>query len=472
MFGRVGPVDIQSKWLISQPFDVFLFQKRDVFLFASGSGKSGKTQGETDVDAKQGVAVSWDVVRMCEIFQWRSHEDSSWISARYDIVCVIFQQKNLYVANPCPVTHPSLFAMETRRQHGPFQKNQEVEVKQEVSKAIRLSEEAAEQPKILPFILSEKAVGCKCDVLKSLPSLCLLRILTLIMGDVHLAGFFEKNANWHAKQQINPCKVDFKGHDPMKEPQFSEAEIFMGTWGGCGKVFINPGTFEDHVRCDFCRVIQFFLGVMYVVSDVWSQCCHHRSLYIEWTQDGESWKFASTQQPPSIPHEEKFQMWFHLIFVRKFRLRLHRQLLLMVRSFWMSSFVRWSFWMGTFISSTLWKINMEPTNHSFRKEHDLSNLHDYVPCLIFRGVSKSDPGFQKENLCFRKMVNQKGGGGKQTCDLYLRPWLLPFSAGFHDGLGCHAYGTHWSMEEGGPSLRYSKFLLHKLQEVTPQSITS
>ena len=31
-----------------------------------------------------------------------------------------------------------------------------------------------------------------------------------------------------------------------------------------------------------------------------------------------------------------------------------------------------------------WKINMEPTNHPFRKENDLPNLHDYVP--IFRGV--------------------------------------------------------------------------------------
>ena len=29
---------------------------------------------------------------------------------------------------------------------------------------------------------------------------------------------------------------------------------------------------------------------------------------------------------------------------------------------------------------TPWKINMEPTNHPFRKEHDLPNLHDYVPC--------------------------------------------------------------------------------------------
>ena len=36
---------------------------------------------------------------------------------------------------------------------------------------------------------------------------------------------------------------------------------------------------------------------------------------------------------------------------------------------------------GTFFSkSTPWKINMEPTNHPFRKENDLPNLHDYVPC--------------------------------------------------------------------------------------------
>ena len=29
---------------------------------------------------------------------------------------------------------------------------------------------------------------------------------------------------------------------------------------------------------------------------------------------------------------------------------------------------------------TPWKINMEPTNQPFRKENDLPNLHDYVPC--------------------------------------------------------------------------------------------
>ena len=29
---------------------------------------------------------------------------------------------------------------------------------------------------------------------------------------------------------------------------------------------------------------------------------------------------------------------------------------------------------------TPWKMNMEPTNHPFRKENDLPNLHDYGPC--------------------------------------------------------------------------------------------
>ena len=30
------------------------------------------------------------------------------------------------------------------------------------------------------------------------------------------------------------------------------------------------------------------------------------------------------------------------------------------------------------------KINMEPTNHPFRMENDLLNLHDYVPCSSSR----------------------------------------------------------------------------------------
>ena len=29
---------------------------------------------------------------------------------------------------------------------------------------------------------------------------------------------------------------------------------------------------------------------------------------------------------------------------------------------------------------TPWKVNMEHTNHPFRKENDLPNLYDYVPC--------------------------------------------------------------------------------------------
>ena len=35
---------------------------------------------------------------------------------------------------------------------------------------------------------------------------------------------------------------------------------------------------------------------------------------------------------------------------------------------------------SAFLVNTPWKINMEPTNHPFRKENDLPNLHDYVPC--------------------------------------------------------------------------------------------
>ena len=34
----------------------------------------------------------------------------------------------------------------------------------------------------------------------------------------------------------------------------------------------------------------------------------------------------------------------------------------------------------SFRECTPWKINMEHTNHPFRKENDLPNLYDYVPC--------------------------------------------------------------------------------------------
>ena len=39
---------------------------------------------------------------------------------------------------------------------------------------------------------------------------------------------------------------------------------------------------------------------------------------------------------------------------------------------------------------TPWKINMEPTNHPFRKENELPNLHDYVPAINLQGcISKT-----------------------------------------------------------------------------------
>jgi len=36
---------------------------------------------------------------------------------------------------------------------------------------------------------------------------------------------------------------------------------------------------------------------------------------------------------------------------------------------------------------TPWKINMEPTNHPFRKENDVPNLHDYVPAVHLQGCT-------------------------------------------------------------------------------------
>ena len=36
-----------------------------------------------------------------------------------------------------------------------------------------------------------------------------------------------------------------------------------------------------------------------------------------------------------------------------------------------------------------WKINMEPTNHPFRKENDLPNLHDYVQNVNLLGCRPS-----------------------------------------------------------------------------------
>lgn len=63
----------------------------------------------------------------------------------------------------------------------------------------------------------------------------------------------------------------------MKEPQFFEAEIFMGTWGGVARFSSILAHLRTMSGVIFSGSYSFFLGVMYVVSDVWSQCCHHRS---------------------------------------------------------------------------------------------------------------------------------------------------------------------------------------------------
>ena len=56
--------------------------------------------------------------------------------------------------------------------------------------------------------------------------------------------------------------------------------------------------------------------------------------------------------------------WLHLQLLCR---SLGRWFCLQIGGFWLTAF-------------TPWKINMERTNHPFRKEIDLPNLHDYVPC--------------------------------------------------------------------------------------------
>ena len=50
------------------------------------------------------------------------------------------------------------------------------------------------------------------------------------------------------------------------------------------------------------------------------------------------------------------------------------------QSFEPNIFLQMSWYVQESICATTWKINMEPTSHPFRKENDLPNLHDYVPC--------------------------------------------------------------------------------------------
>ena len=49
---------------------------------------------------------------------------------------------------------------------------------------------------------------------------------------------------------VNPCKVDFKSHDPMKEPQFSEAGDFHGDMGGVARF----SSIVAHLRTMSCVI--------------------------------------------------------------------------------------------------------------------------------------------------------------------------------------------------------------------------
>jgi len=54
------------------------------------------------------------------------------------------------------------------------------------------------------------------------------------------------------------------------------------------------------------------------------------------------------------------------------------------------------------VAVTPWEINMEPTNQPFRKENDLPNLHDYVPCQSSGVYWEED----HPNLCNRCHYNR------------------------------------------------------------------
>ena len=65
---------------------------------------------------------------------------------------------------------------------------------------------------------------------------------------------------------------------------------------------------------------------------------------------------------------------------------------------------------SAFLVNTPWKINMEPTNHPFRKENDLPNLHDYV--IIFRYLKPfgGEISIQSTSEAFTRCLTTKRHG--------------------------------------------------------------
>ena len=80
--------------------------------------------------------------------------------------------------------------------------------------------------------------------------------------------------------------------------------------------------------------------------------------------------------------------------------------------------------MGMF--HTPWKMKTEHTNHPFREENDLPNLHDYVPCyIIFRGVCTCFYTFHLGEP-YRRLTCHRSMKGTRVCrqiDRALMPWM-------------------------------------------------
>ena len=86
--------------------------------------------------------------------------------------------------------------------------------------------------------------------------------------------------------------------------------------------------------------------------------------------------------------------------------------------------VFWSLCGGPPFWDTPWKINMEPTNHPFRKEHGLPNLHDYVPCYSSGVYRKKQPPNHHRNGTSSTTGNDARRYGNQRLRPH-RPLGLP-----------------------------------------------
>ena len=96
---------------------------------------------------------------------------------------------------------------------------------------------------------------------------------------------------------------------------------------------------------------------------------------------------------------------------------------------WSPSFWMWDFFFYNSVADhTPWKINMERSNHPFRKEHDLSNLHDYVPAANLQGC-KCTGLISTKNLRVGTVDLQRYLRESHSQEKHLKNWWASFERG-------------------------------------------